>query len=70
MEVLAEGRPRHQRHRVAGQLAHPSAGCSREVPPEDHLPGGAALHQLGAARPRVGQVRHGPRRAVSSGCRP
>lgn len=66
MELVPSRAPGHQRHRVAGRAAHAAAGRAGEVPHAYNVPGRAALHQPGAARPRHGSLFAGSGRTVSS----
>ena len=61
---MGEGRPGYQGHRVAGQHAHAAPGRAGKILREDHVPGGAAVHQPRASRSRHRQVPHGARRPL------
>ena len=58
MEVLGEGWAGHQRHCVAREQPHSASGSSREVPPQDHLPGRTTLHQSDSPRHHHGEVQY------------
>lgn len=66
MEVLAEGRPRHQGHSLAGKQPHPAARSTREIPLENNVSGGATLHQSRATRSRHWKMFHGSRGAMQN----
>lgn len=51
LEILGEGGPGHQGHRMAREYPYTSSRSAREVLFEDNLLGGAALHQSRAPRP-------------------
>lgn len=51
LELIPQRAPGHQGHSVAGRPAHAATGGAGEVPHEDHVPGGASVHQPGASRP-------------------
>lgn len=66
VEVLAEGRPRHQGHSLAGKQPHPAARSTREIPLENNVSGRAALHQSRATRSRHWKMLHGSRGALQN----
>lgn len=60
MEFVSQRTSRHQRHSLAGRPAHAPARRAGEVPHAYNVPGGAPVHQPGAAGPRQRALLAGP----------